>query len=123
MTGTIKSPDDLAKNDYRRTLPRFQGEAFTANLRLVEAIKEIAQRKGPHVTPSQIVIAWLMKQGDVVIPIPGTTKEARLRENLEAARESFVITDEEEKAIRKAIKEIDIAGERYDPGGLGLTNA
>ena len=69
LTGAIKSPSDLEENDYRRVLPRFSPENFGANLKLVDAIKDLASRKGT--TPGQIALAWLMAQGDDIIPIPG----------------------------------------------------
>ena len=69
LTGAIKSPNDLEENDYRRVLPRFSPENFGANLKLVDAIKDLAGSRG--VTPGQIALAWLMAQGKDIIPIPG----------------------------------------------------
>ena len=69
LTGAIKSPSDLEENDFRRMLPRFSPENFGANLKLVDAIKDLASRKGA--TSGQVALAWLMAQGDDVIPIPG----------------------------------------------------
>ena len=69
LTGAIKSPSDLEENDYRRVLPRFSPENFGANLKLVDAIGNLAGKKG--VTPGQIALAWLMVQGNDIIPIPG----------------------------------------------------
>ena len=69
LTGAIKSPNDLEEGDFRRTLPRFSPENFGANLKLVDAIGALAGKKG--VTPGQIALAWLMAQGEDIIPIPG----------------------------------------------------
>jgi aryl-alcohol dehydrogenase-like predicted oxidoreductase len=110
LSGTIRSPSDFAPDDFRATNPRFQGEAFKSNLKLVDAISEIARKKG--VTPSQLTLAWLLKQSDNVIAIPGTRKVERLEENFGAA--SIVVTDQEDREIRKVIQEIDVVGARYD---------
>jgi aryl-alcohol dehydrogenase-like predicted oxidoreductase len=83
LTGAITSPADFAEDDWRRTHPRFTGEAFTANLRLVDAVRELAAEKG--VTPGQLALAWVMAQGDDVVPIPGTKRRPYLEENVGAA--------------------------------------
>jgi aryl-alcohol dehydrogenase-like predicted oxidoreductase len=83
LTGAITSPDDFADDDWRRTHPRFTGEAFAANLRLVDAVRELAAEKG--VTPGQLALAWVMAQGDDVVPIPGTKRRSYLEENVGAA--------------------------------------
>jgi len=70
LTGVFQSPDDFAADDYRRHAPRFQGDNFYKNLELVNRVKQIAQDKG--VKPSQLAIAWLLSQGDDIVPIPGT---------------------------------------------------
>ncbi|MDQ0770416.1 aryl-alcohol dehydrogenase-like predicted oxidoreductase [Pseudarthrobacter defluvii] len=82
LTGQIRSVDDFAEDDFRRHSPRFQGENFTRNLELVDRVKELADRKG--CTPGQLALAWLLAQGEHVVPIPGTKKRERLRENLGA---------------------------------------
>jgi aryl-alcohol dehydrogenase-like predicted oxidoreductase len=82
LTGRLRSPDDFAKDDFRRHSPRFQGENFTRNLELVDRVKELADAKG--CTPAQLALAWLLAQGANIVPIPGTTKRERLRENLGA---------------------------------------
>ena len=82
LTGQIRSENDFAEDDFRRHSPRFQGENFTRNLELVDRVKELADRKG--CTPAQLALAWLLAQGDHVVPIPGTKKRDRLRENLGA---------------------------------------
>ncbi|KIM19599.1 hypothetical protein M408DRAFT_83342, partial [Serendipita vermifera MAFF 305830] len=72
LTGAYKSPEDFEEDDYRRSTPRFQGEAFKENLKLVDALKEIADKKG--VTPAQLTLAWVLAQGEDFIAIPGTKK-------------------------------------------------
>ncbi len=83
LPGKITTPDDFANNDFRRTQPRFQGENFYKNLDLVNAVNEIAQRK--KVTPGQLALAWLLAQGEYIVPIPGTKRIAYLEENIGAA--------------------------------------
>ena len=82
LTGQIKKFEDLAPDDYRRTSPRFQGENFAKNLALVRHIEEIAARKG--CLPGQLALAWVLAQGDDIIPIPGTKRRNYLQENLGA---------------------------------------
>ncbi|WP_448615783.1 aldo/keto reductase [Modestobacter sp. URMC 112] len=82
LTGAITSPDDFAEDDWRRTHPRFTGEAFTANLRLVEAVREMAKERG--VTAGQLALAWVLAQGEDVVPIPGTKRRSYLEENVGA---------------------------------------
>lgn len=82
LSGAIKSPDDLAENDWRRNLPRFQGENFSKNLELVDRVESIAKEKG--VASSQIALAWVLTQGDDIVPIPGTTKAAHIEQNATA---------------------------------------
>ncbi|WP_369253529.1 aldo/keto reductase [Geodermatophilus amargosae] len=79
LTGAITGPDDFAEDDWRRTHPRFTGEAFAANLRLVEAVRDLATGKG--CTPGQLALAWVLAQGDDVVPIPGTKRRSYLEEN------------------------------------------
>ncbi len=83
LTGQIKRFEDFAEDDYRRTDPRFQGENFNLNLKLVDRVKQIAQEK--NATPSQIALAWLLHQGANIVPIPGTKRIAYLEENAGAA--------------------------------------
>jgi aryl-alcohol dehydrogenase-like predicted oxidoreductase len=83
LTGAITSPADFADDDWRRTHPRFTGEAFTANLRLVDAVRQMAAEKG--VTAGQLALAWVLAQGADVVPIPGTKRRSYLEENVAAA--------------------------------------
>ena len=83
LTGQFRSPEDFAADDFRRHSPRFQGENFDRNLQLVDRVKELADAKG--CTPGQLALAWLLAQGEHIVPIPGTKKVNRLRENMGAA--------------------------------------
>jgi len=107
LTGSIKTIDDFAPDDFRRTNPRFQGENFGKNLVLVEEIKKLAHSKG--VTAGQLALAWVLKQG--IVAIPGTTRIPNLEENLAAAK--ITVTEEDGKAIRKLLSSIVVVGERY----------
>jgi aryl-alcohol dehydrogenase-like predicted oxidoreductase len=109
LTGAITSPDDFAEDDFRRNHPRFQGEAFEVNLRLVEAVRELAEEKG--VTAGQLALAWVMAQGPDVVPIPGTKRRSYLEENAGAAAVELSADD---LARLDAIAPPDVAvGGRY----------
>jgi aryl-alcohol dehydrogenase-like predicted oxidoreductase len=82
LTGAIRTPDDFGDDDFRKNNPRFQGENFQANLRLVDAVTEMARDKG--CTPSQLALAWVLAQGEDVVPIPGTKRRGYLEENAAA---------------------------------------
>jgi aryl-alcohol dehydrogenase-like predicted oxidoreductase len=82
LTGQLRSPDDFAEDDFRRHSPRVQGENFTRNLQLVDRVKELADEK--QCSPAQLALAWLLAQGEHIVPIPGTKKRERLAENLGA---------------------------------------
>jgi aryl-alcohol dehydrogenase-like predicted oxidoreductase len=118
LTGQIKSPEDLAEDDFRRNSPRFQGENFQRNLELVERVKEIASEKG--VTPGQLALAWLLHQGDDIVPIPGTKRRKYLEENAAAA--NITLTDEDLRRIEEAAPVGAAAGERYDEAGMSTVN-
>ncbi|KAH8921773.1 Aldo/keto reductase [Atractiella rhizophila] len=111
LTGAIKSPSDFAPDDFRAALPRFQGEAFKENLKLVDALTELATKKG--CTPGQLTLAWVIAQGDDFFAIPGTTSTKNLEEN--AGAFDVVLTAEDIKAIDDIIENIKTIGERYDP--------
>ncbi len=91
LTGKIKKVTDLAENDWRRQAPRFLGENFTRNLELVQRIESIAAEKGCH--PSQLALAWVVAQGDDIVPIPGTKRRAYLEENLGALEVELTADD------------------------------
>ena len=82
LTGAITTPDDFGEDDFRRGHPRFQGENFDANLAVVAEVRRLAEAKG--CTPGQLALAWLLAQGDDVVPIPGTKRRAYLDENVGA---------------------------------------
>jgi aryl-alcohol dehydrogenase-like predicted oxidoreductase len=109
LTGALKSPDDFEEGDFRKFVPRFSKENFPKNLELVDTIKKIADEK--DCTPGQLVLAFLMAQGDDIIPIPGTTKEKNYDENMGSLK--VKITKEDDQKIRKAIEEAEVHGERY----------
>jgi aryl-alcohol dehydrogenase-like predicted oxidoreductase len=118
LTGRFKTPEDFDQDDFRRVLPRFQGENFEKNLRLVDKITSLAKEKG--VTPGQLALAWVCAQGDDVVPIPGTKNVKYLHENLAAT--SVTLTKDEEKAIREMIDSIGVEGERYPPQLMKYVN-
>ncbi len=109
LSGAIKSIDDLAQDDYRRFSPRFQGENFNKNLELVEQVNAIASSKG--VTPSQLALAWLLAQGEDIVPIPGTKRRQYLEENIGATEIS--LTQEELSRIEQVAPKGVAAGSRY----------
>src|SRR5919199_584642 len=109
LTGQIRRFEDLPEGDFRRSSPRFQGENFDKNLELVERVREIASEKG--VTPGQLALAWLLHQGDDVVPIPGTKRRKYLEENAAAA--DIVLTDEDLARIEEAMPKGSAVGERY----------
>ncbi|MGE0008068.1 MAG: aldo/keto reductase [Parvibaculaceae bacterium] len=119
LAGAIRSPTTLGDNDWRRTQPRFQPEAIKANLSLVETLEEIARRKG--VTAAQLALAWVLHQGDFIVPIPGARKVKHLEENAGAV--DVALNAEELAAISAAVPKDAVAGKRYTEEGLKLVNA
>ncbi|WP_240504637.1 MULTISPECIES: aldo/keto reductase [unclassified Rhodococcus (in: high G+C Gram-positive bacteria)] len=111
LTGAITAPSDLESSDSRRTayFPRFQGAALEANLALVTAVRRLARSK--NCTPGQLALAWVLAQGDDVVPIPGTKRVRFLEENVEAAAVS--LTADELGAIESAVPREAVGGERY----------
>jgi len=109
LSGAITSPDDLAADDYRRLSPRFQGENFYKNLQLVEQVKAIATEKG--VTPSQLALAWLLAQGEDIVPIPGTKRRTYLAENVAAVE--IILTPQELNRLETVAAKVIAADERY----------
>ncbi|KAK9489116.1 NADP-dependent oxidoreductase domain-containing protein [Lipomyces doorenjongii] len=107
LTGAYTKPEDFPEGDYRRAAPRFQKENFDANLKLLDVFKKIASKK--NATPGQVTLAWLIAKG--AIPIPGTTKIARLEENVKAAY--VQLTEEELDEINEFVQNADVAGDRY----------
>jgi aryl-alcohol dehydrogenase-like predicted oxidoreductase len=107
LTGAIHSMDDLADDDFRRNSPRFQGENFQRNLDLVTKVEELAADKA--VTPAQLGLAWVLAQGEDIVPIPGTKRRERLEENAAAA--DVVLGDDDLREIADALPEP--VGQRY----------
>ncbi|ETK42104.1 MAG: aldo/keto reductase [Pseudomonadales bacterium RIFCSPLOWO2_12_60_38] len=116
LTGALKSPDDFGADDYRRFSPRFQGENFAKNLRLVEQVKTLAADKG--VTAGQLALAWVLAQGDYIIPIPGTKRRTYLQENVEAL--SISLSADELAALDAIFPADATAGLRYPKEVLAM---
>lgn len=109
LTGAVKSVADLPEDDMRRGLPRFAEENFARNMAIVDALRELAEKKG--VTAGQLALAWVQSQGEDVVPIPGTKRRKYLEENVAAA--SLELTPDDLAAIAAAAPAEAIAGERY----------
>ena len=109
LTGKIDEKTEFVKTDFRNIVPRFTPEARKANQSLVDLLKSIAERK--KVTPAQIALAWLLAQKPWIVPIPGTTKLARLEENIGAV--NVDLTSDDLREIENAASKIKIEGERY----------
>ena len=110
LTGRWRSIEDMPEADTRAArFPRFQEENFRKNLELADKVREISDEKG--ITPGQLALAWLLRQGDDIVPIPGTKRRERLEENAAAA--DVTLTDEDLKRIEEAVPRGSVAGERY----------
>ncbi len=118
LTGQIRSVDDLAEDDYRRSSPRFKGENFQKNLDLVQEIETMAREK--DCTPSQLALAWLLAQGEDIVPIPGTKKRSRLEENVGAV--DVQISSEDRARIDAILPPGAAAGSRYDAPQMQALN-
>jgi aryl-alcohol dehydrogenase-like predicted oxidoreductase len=118
LTGKIQSLDDLAPDDWRRNMPRFQADNFQKNLDLVKHIQELASTKG--CTPAQLALAWVLAQGEDMLPIAGTTSRAHLEQNLEAL--DITLTAEELARINEVAPKGIAVGERYTEGGMKVLN-
>ena len=112
ISGQMRSPDNFDADDVRRTLPRFSTENLPKNLKLVDQIVELAAKKG--CTSGQLTLAWLMAQGNDIIPIPGTKKLKYFEDNMGAL--DVNLTEEENLEIRKAIMATEVSGNRYPLG-------
>lgn len=117
-TGTIHNMDALSDGDFRKNLPRFQGSNFEQNLQTVNALEAFAKEKG--ITAAQLSLAWLLAQGEDVVPIPGTKRRKYLQENAAAADVQLSAADL--AAIDNILSENAIAGTRYTEGGMKLVN-
>ena len=116
LTGRLRSLDTLAPNDWRRNNPRFQGENFRTNLKLVEKVEALAKNTG--CTPAQLAIAWLLSRGSDIVPIPGSTRPERVEEN--AAAVAISLSSEEMRALEAVGG--TVAGQRYTEGGMRVVN-
>jgi aryl-alcohol dehydrogenase-like predicted oxidoreductase len=115
LAGRFTSPEDLAEGDFRRRGPRFTGENLEANLALAATVKEVAAEK--DITPAQLALAWVLAQGDDLVPIPGTKRREYLEQN--AAAVDIVLTDED---LRRLDELPEAAGNRYDDRGMASLN-
>jgi aryl-alcohol dehydrogenase-like predicted oxidoreductase len=118
LTGTFQNPADFPMNDLRRHFPRFQGENFKRNFQLVEKVKEIAREKS--CTPAQLALAWLLAQGEDIIPIPGTKRRERLEENLRAVE--IELSKEDLRRIGDVAPLGAAAGTRYPEAIMHTVN-
>ncbi|WP_409277000.1 aldo/keto reductase [Pseudomonas defluvii] len=117
LTGQIDEHTQFDVSDFRNFVPRFSPEARKTNLALVEVVKAIAQRKGA--TPAQVAIAWLLAQRPWIVPIPGTTKQHRLEENIGAV--ALQLSSDDLRQIHEQISQIQVLGERLPEGALKMT--
>jgi aryl-alcohol dehydrogenase-like predicted oxidoreductase len=118
LTGRIRSMDDLAENDWRRTNPRFQEDALRKNMQLAERVREVADQLS--ITPAQLALAWVMAKGDDIVPIPGTKRPTYLEENVGAAE--VQLSDEDIATLDDAVSPGDVAGTRYAERDMALLN-
>lgn len=116
LSGAVKDLASLPKDDFRRNSPRFQGENLEANLKLVATLEKIAGKKGR--TAAQLALAWVLHQGDAIVPIPGTRKIERLQENIAAA--DIVLSEAELAEIEAAIPHASVVGARYVDAGMAM---
>ena len=118
LAGAIKSAEQLGANDFRRGLPRFEEENLQRNLAVVTKLEELAAAKGK--TAAQLALAWVLHQGDFIVPIPGSRKIANLEANVAAA--GIELSDAEVAEIGALVSPGQIAGDRYYAAGLAMTN-
>jgi len=118
LTGRFRRFEDLPEDDFRRKQPRFQGENFQKNLDLVAHVERVARKKG--CTPSQLALAWLLHQGDDIVPIPGTTRVQNLEDNVGAV--GVTLTKDDLRRIDEVFPKGVAAGERYMEGGMATVN-
>jgi aryl-alcohol dehydrogenase-like predicted oxidoreductase len=116
LSGRFTSADDLDENDFRRSVPRFTGENLEANLQLAEKVRAIAEEKG--VTPAQLALAWVLYQGEDLVPIPGTKRRTYLEQN--AAAVDVELTEDDLALIDAELPAV--AGARYDEAGMAAVN-
>ncbi len=118
LTGRFKSPDDFDKNDFRKYSPRFQGENFQKNLKLVNKVNQLAKDK--DITPAQLALAWVLNRGNDIVPIPGTTKIKHIEENVKAA--DINLTEDELQEIDEIFPMDAASGLRYPEESMKSVN-
>ncbi|HTS33275.1 MAG TPA: aldo/keto reductase [Thermoplasmata archaeon] len=118
LSGNVRSLDPLPPTDFRRGLPRFQGENLARNLELVDRLAEVAQQKG--CTPAQLALGWVLSRGPDVVPIPGTKRRRYLEEN--AAAVDLVLSPSDLAAIENAVPPSEVAGARYSAERMATVN-
>jgi aryl-alcohol dehydrogenase-like predicted oxidoreductase len=116
LSGRFKSPEDLDKNDFRRQGPRFTGENLDANLKIAAKVSEIADEKG--ITAAQLALAWVLAQGEDLVPIPGTKRRKYLEQNAAAA--DVELTEQDLARLDQELP--PTAGDRYDEAGMAALN-
>jgi aryl-alcohol dehydrogenase-like predicted oxidoreductase len=116
LANRFSSPDEISDDDFRHNNPRFQGENWERNQRIVAKVEEIAEEKG--ITPAQLALAWVLAQGEDIVPIPGTKRRKYLEENAAAAE--IELTEEDLARIDEELPEV--SGERYDEVGMASVN-
>jgi aryl-alcohol dehydrogenase-like predicted oxidoreductase len=116
LTGAIQKLEDLDASDWRRTNPRFGENALQANLKLAETVRELAAKKGS--TPAQLALAWVLAQGNDLVPIPGTKRVRYLEDNMGAL--NVKLTEADLKEIGARVAQINVVGERYAPDMMAL---
>ncbi len=114
LSGQIRSIDDLPENDFRRGIPRFQGEHFHKNIELVEAIENLAKEK--EITSSQLALAWIISKG--IVPIPGTKRRKYVEQNIEASK--IVLSEADLQKLESIVPLGTDTGATYDEFGMGL---
>ena len=118
LTGQFHSFEDFPADDYRRFSPRFQGENFQKNLDLVQRVQEIAREK--HCQASQLALAWVLAQGDDIVPIPGTKRRKYLEENVDAA--DITLKKDDLQRIEEVFPRAAVSGPRYPEHMMALVN-
>ncbi len=116
LTGAVKKDEKFAKDDFRSTVPRFNSENLSKNLRLADYVGEVAKAK--NATPAQVALAWILAQKPWIVPIPGMRKLKRIKENIGSVDITF--TPEELKSIDEHLKSIQLSGDRYNAASEAL---
>jgi len=116
ISGDIQSPDDFPSDDFRKTIPKFQGEQFYKNIELVNEIKNLAEQKG--ITTIQLALAWVIARG--IVPIPGTKRRKYVEQNIEAT--NITLSSEELEKLEAIIPLGTVTGDRYDAANMTATD-